>query len=253
MKLSIIIPVKDQSEALLNNLKQKVLPFFDSKKGLTYDVIVVPNGSSDEQRRLLEEGFESLPANCHLLEFDPIGAKGRAVRRGLLASNCDYDLVFDADLATDLRAFDAIYPRIGDYDAFLGNRDDRRSITNKRPLLRKLGHFVSKSMVKVRFGMKGVGDTQCGFKCFRDPVAKAMANRQMIDGIAYDVEHCYFLCLNKFRLISIPVIWLNDEKGTSIPFAKSSKEFSKDLGRIKKNRKNYTLTKQEKESIDADR
>ncbi|MCI7213459.1 MAG: hypothetical protein MR467_04875, partial [Bacillales bacterium] len=71
----------------------------------------------------------------------------------------------------------------------------------------------------------------------------------IIDGVAFDVEYCYFLSLNKFRIKRIPVYWINDDAHSSISFAKSSKQFSSDLGKIKKNKKNYILPKGVKESL----
>ncbi|HAS56402.1 MAG TPA: hypothetical protein DCR94_04035 [Firmicutes bacterium] len=246
MKISIIFPIKNQTDKFLENLEKKVIPFFN-KCGFTYDVIVCPNGSSKEEQRKLELGLSKFPPFVKMLPYNEKGAKGLAVKNGILASCCDYDLIMDVDLATDLKAFDLIKENLNNYDAFLGDRDMKGAYSGKRPFIRELGHKISKEMVRLKFHFKEIGDTQCGFKLFKDDVAKEMVKRQTIDGIAYDVEHCYFLSLNKFRVKMIPVIWINDDANTSIPFAKSSKEFSSDLRRIKKNKKNYILSKEERE------
>ena len=249
MKLSVIIPIKNQTSLLLSNLKEKVLPYFDSLPNLTYDVLIVPNGSSEQEQVGLEEGLKAFPAQVKMLPFAAEGAKGAAVKRGIEYSDSDYVLFFDADLATDLSAFSSILPIIKDHDAFIGDRDMKGSVKNKRPFIRRVGHFGSKALVKLRFRLKGVDDTQCGFKCFRTKVAKKMAERQIIDGFAFDVEYCYFLCLNGFRIKRIPVRWFNNERESSVSFASASKRFSSDLGRIKKNKRNYLLSEEEKEGL----
>ena len=67
MKISVIIPVKGQTEVLLKNLKDKVIPYFDSRKGITYDVLIAPNGSSEEEQKALLEGVKGLPAQIKVL------------------------------------------------------------------------------------------------------------------------------------------------------------------------------------------
>lgn len=249
MKLSVIIPIKNQTSLLLDNLQAKIIPYFDSLPNLTYDVLIVPNGSSEEEQAALESGLKSCPAQVKMLPFTKQGAKGRAVKRGIEYSDSDYVLFFDADLATDLSAFSAIYPIIQEYDAFIGDRDMKGSVQNKRPFIRRLGHFGSKALVKLRFHLKGVGDTQCGFKCFKTKVAKLMVKHQIIDGFAFDVEYCYFLSLNGFKIKRIPVRWFNNEEQSSVSFASASKQFWADLGRIKKNKNNYFLSPEEKEGL----
>lgn len=248
MKFSLIFPIKNQTDMFINNLKEKVIPFF-SNSGVTFDIIVVPNGSSKEEQEKLEKELALLPPFIKMLPFSKEGAKGAAIKRGIEASSCDYDLFMDVDLATDLKAFDVIKENIGKYDAFIGDRDMKGAYSGKRPFIRQLGHNVSKQLVRWRFHFKEISDTQCGFKCFKDDVAKEMIKHQIIDGVAFDVEYCYFLSLNKFKVKRIPVYWINDDAHSSISFAKSSKQFSADLGKIKKNKKNYILTKESKEKL----
>lgn len=232
----------------IKNLKEKVIPFF-STSGVTFDIIVVPNGSSKEEQVKLEKELALMPPFVRMLPFSKEGAKGAAIKKGIESSSCDYDLFMDVDLATDLKAFDLIKDNIGKYDAFIGDRDMKGAYSGKRPFIRQLGHNVSKQLVKWRFHFKSISDTQCGFKCFKDDVAKEMVRHQIIDGVAFDVEYCYFLSLNKFKIKRIPVYWINDDAHSSISFAKSSKQFSADLGKIKKNKKNYILSKESKEKL----
>jgi dolichyl-phosphate beta-glucosyltransferase len=42
--------------------------------------------------------------------------------------------------------------------------------------------------VVARLGLEGIADSQCGFKCFRGPVAQDLFRSQRTDGFGFDVE-----------------------------------------------------------------
>ncbi len=251
MKVSIIIPLKNQTDKVLYNIEHKIMPYFN-KTGLTYDIILSPNGSDPKENERLVKECSELSAAIKVLPLQKKGAKGLGVRKGIEASSADYDLIMDADLATDLSAFDDIQPALGEYDAFVADRDMAGSDANHGHLIRRLAHRISRDLVRRKFHLKDIHDTQCGFKCYRDSVAKLMVKHQRLDGIAYDVEHAYFLTLNGFKIKSVPVKWNND-KDTSIPFFSASSEFAGDLRDIKKHTQDYLLTIEEKESSHVNR
>ncbi len=244
MKIAIIFPLKNQTDKVINNIKEKVIPYFD-KTGLTYSIIISPNGSEkeeDDRLRLLAKEISPL---INVLPLAEKAGKGLGVKLGIEASDADYDLVMDADLATDLSAFDKIIPELGNYDAFVADRDMKESDADHGHLIRRLAHSISSSMVRRKFQLKDIRDTQCGFKCFRHSVALKMIATQRHNDITYDVEHSYFLTLNEYKIMPIPVIWYND-KDTSIPFFSSSRTFNKNLRDIKKHKESYILKKEER-------
>ena len=247
MKISIIIPLKNQTDKVVENIKTKVIPYFN-KSGLTYEVIISPNGSEIEEDARLREECAKIGPVVRVLPLAKIAGKGHGVKLGILASDGDYDLIMDADLATDLSAFDLIAPELGNYDAFVADRDSKESDADHGHLIRRMAHAVSEYLVRKKFSLKEIRDTQCGFKCYRHKVAEAMAKKQRLSGIAYDVEHAYFLTLNHFRIKAIPVIWHND-KDTSIPFWSASRTFNRDLRDIKKHKEDYILTKEEADAL----
>jgi dolichyl-phosphate beta-glucosyltransferase len=248
MKLDVIIPVRNQTGKLLRNLQQKVLPYFD-KVGVTYDVLICSDYSNAEQQAALVEGLKGFPVQVKLLPYENKPGKGFAVRKSILAADGDYVLFMDADLSTDLQAFDEVKGDLGRYDAFIGSRDAQgASITHKQGLLRRLTHWGAKTLIRNKFHLKGIHDTQCGYKIFRTDVAKLMARHQIIDGFAFDVEYCYFLSLNGFSIKEIPVKWENDPDSSVSPL-KASINFYKALGKIKRNKKNYILTDEEKKGL----
>ncbi len=248
MKLSVILPTRNQTDKLLKNLREKIIPYFD-KQGIVYDILIESDGSSKEEEDKLERGLEDFPIQVKHIPYEDKKGKGYAIKRAILYSDADYVLFMDADLSTDLSAFDSIKENLGKYDAYIGSREKKGAkILEKQTFLRRLTHFGSRMLIKMKFHLHNITDTQCGYKMFRGEVAKEMAKRQIIDGFAFDVEYVYFLSLNSFSILEIPVIWKNDAD-SSVSAFKASVAFAKALRLIKKNKKNYILPLEEREKL----
>ncbi len=249
MKLSLLFPCKNQAAKLLKNIKEQVLPYYDAL-GITYDCIIINDHSDEENDRLFEEGMKKMPLQVKIIKNEREGGKGNAVRAGIEASDGDWMLFMDSDLATDLSAMEKILPELKNYDAFMASRDVKGSVLNpKQTFMRRIFHFGSRTLIHWKFHFKQIKDTQCGFKCFRGKLAKEMAKRQIINGFAFDVEYCYFLELNGYKIKEVPVLWRNDPDSSVRSASKASKAFFKDMKRIKKNKTNYILTPEEKEAL----
>ena len=249
MKISLLFPCKNQAEKLIKNMKEQVLPYFD-KLGILYDCIIINDHSDEENEKLFEEGMKEMPLQVRLIKNEREGGKGNAVRAGIEESDADYVLFMDSDLATDLGCMDKIIPDLGKYEAFMASRDLKGSIINpKQTFLRRIFHFGSRTLIKMKFHFKQIKDTQCGFKCFQAKIAKEMAKRQIVAGFAFDVEYCYFLELNGYKIKEFPVYWRNDKDSSIKNARKASKAFFHDMKCIKKNKKNYILNEEEKEGL----
>lgn len=242
MKLSILIPAKNQSEKLARHLRESILPYFDGT-GVTYDVLICTDGGSEEEQRILEEHAKAFPAQVKLLPLEHIKGKGHAVKKAILNSDSDYVLFMDADLATSLDVFDAILPELGKKDCFIASRDVKGSkYGQKQPFMRQLTHWGCRKVVAWTFHMKGIKDTQCGYKCLRTDLAKKAVERSIIDGFAFDVELLYILYLNGASIVELPCTWTDDPDSSVGSPIKTAKTFYGDVRRIKKNRKNYVFS-----------
>lgn len=248
MKVTLVFPVKDQSAKLLKGIKDKVIPYFDGC-GLTYDAIIVADGSCHEQYEILEEAMKELPMNFSLTPEDPHKGKGHGVKVGIMKATGDYVLFMDADMSTDLSIFDSVKKYLGKKDAIIASRYCKGArIKVRQPLKRRIVSKGSRILIKWMFRFKGIKDTQCGYKCFRTAIAKQMAKHQIIDRFAFDVEYLYMLKLNKKSIVELPAIWSNDDD-SSLRAGKASVEFFSDMLKIKRNKKNYYF----KEEDDAHR
>lgn len=249
MKISVLLPEKNQSGKLLQHLRESILPYFDSAS-VEYEVLICPNGCSEEEMEALNEASKTLPPQVKVLPNANPG-KGEGVKQGILASSGDYCLFMDADLATGLDAFSKVLPLLGKEDAIIASRDVKGSVYGqKQPFVRRLTHFLSRQIIAFMFHLK-VKDTQCGYKAFRASVAKQMAAKQIVTGFAFDVEYLYFLRLNGFSIAEIPCVWTDDPDSTIKNKKKVYTAFYKDLRRIKKNKKNYLLNAEEKALLEV--
>ena len=74
------------------------------------------------------------------------------------------------------------------------------------PLFRRLMGRVYNILVRL-LALPGVGDTQCGFKCFRGEVVPSLFEKQTLDGFAFDVEVLFLARRLGLTMREIPVDW----------------------------------------------
>ncbi|HVK61761.1 MAG TPA: hypothetical protein VM432_09440, partial [Bdellovibrionales bacterium] len=59
------------------------------------------------------------------------------------------------------------------------------------------------------FGVRGIKDTQCGFKAFRAKPAHEIFSRQTLNGFAFDVEVLILAEELGYKTDVLPVRWIN--------------------------------------------
>ena len=132
------------------------------------------------------------PANC---------GKGAAVRRGALEAKGDWVLMSDVDRSAPFAEF----ARLAEHaDAWMvcGSRHGRPGMPFRRRLLSRLFHFCVWCA-----GVRGVYDTQCGFKLFRMDVMRAVFEHQRIMRFAFDVELIRRVVSAGGKVAEVPVEW----------------------------------------------
>jgi hypothetical protein len=50
-------------------------------------------------------------------------------------------------------------------------------------------------------------DTQCGFKCFRSPVAEDLFRNLTLSGWSFDIELLYIARKRGYHIVEVPIPW----------------------------------------------
>jgi len=82
--------------------------------------------------------------------------------------------------------------------------------------------------------IRGIKDTQCGFKCFRRDVANRIFPKQTIRGFTFDVEILYIASNLGYKIKEVPINWYNSPQ-TSVNAMSDSLKMFIDLLRIRFN------------------
>lgn len=230
VSLSVVIPCFNEMANLRKGVLEKVEKFLSRQK-FSYEVIIVDDGSTDGSREFIEK-FVSDNTHFRLIKGKHTG-KGGAVTTGVLGSAGEYVLFADMDQATPIEELDKLLPHFKDgYDIVIGSRNsERKGAPLSRKLMAKAAILARRTVV----GIKGISDTQCGFKMFKHDVAQDLFGKikeihkgfKDIGGSAvsagFDMELLLLAQKKGYRIKEVPVEWLYVETRRVSPIKDSVK------------------------------
>lgn len=162
-----------------------------------------------------EKSWRSWPEPT--LAFKVIGqparlGKGHGIRQAVEIARGAAVGFADADNKVPISEFDKLWPYLTDgYDVVIGSRGvDPSLVERKQPLYRQLGSKGFAVFMHAVVGLKGISDTQCGFKFFKRHVAKELFRRQKIDGYMFDVEILALTEQFSYSIKEVPIRWHDD-------------------------------------------
>ncbi len=201
--LSLIIPAHNEETRLPETLRQ-VFEFAD-KQSYSVEVLVVENGSSDKTFQIAQGYAEQRPQMKLLQNFQ--SGKGRAVRQGMLAAQGEYRFMCDVDLSMPVGEINRFLPpALEGYDVAIASRETAGALRIGEPYYRHLVGRVYNGLIRL-LALPGLQDTQCGFKCFRGPVAEDLFCRQTRAGWSFDVEILFIARKLGYKVVEIPIPW----------------------------------------------
>jgi dolichyl-phosphate beta-glucosyltransferase len=180
------------------------------------EVLIVDDGSQDQTVEVVES-FRIAYPNLTLIRSDHRG-KGYAVRTGMLAARGHIILFSDADLSTPIEAIADLLPWFErGYGIVIGSREGSGAKRIKEPFYR---HFMGRvfNLVVRLLTVRGIDDTQCGFKAFQDDVARDVFSRMKLYGAdaqrvtdsmvtGFDVEVLFIGQKAGYKIKELPVEW----------------------------------------------
>ena len=201
--LSIVIPAYNEESRLPNTLEQ--INAFIERQTYTAEVLVVENGSQD-RTFAVAQAFAGEHPRVTVLQEGQRG-KGLAVRRGILQARGEYRFMCDADLSMPVDEINRFLPpALPGADIVIGSREAPGAVRYNEPQYRHLGGRAVNTMIRL-LALPGLNDTQCGFKCFRAPVAEALFRLQTLTGWAFDVELLYLARQRGYSIVELPIHW----------------------------------------------
>jgi dolichyl-phosphate beta-glucosyltransferase len=205
--LSVVIPAYNEERRLPPTL-EAVHSFF-ARRGDEFEIIVVDDGSSDRTLDAVHGLQASLPGLRVLRQPRNLG-KGAAVRAGVLASRGGAVLFSDADLSTPIECVDLLWPWLGrGYDVAIGSRSrvDSEVLVHQSFVRENMGRTFNR--IVGLLGVRGIRDTQCGFKLFSARAAKRLFAGLRTRGFAFDVEVLIRARRLGYRIAEVGVRWIN--------------------------------------------
>lgn len=201
--LSLIIPAFNESARLPDTLKQ--IDTFLSRQDFPYEILVVENGSSDDTLGIARRLQDSIR---YLSVFhEEKRGKGWAVKRGMLAAKGDYRFICDADLSMPIEEIlRFIPPQLKDVPIAIASREAPGAVRYDEPEYRHLVGRLFNFLVRVLL-LRGLNDTQCGFKCFRADAAESVFPLVTITGWTFDVEALFIARKAGFAIHEVPIPW----------------------------------------------
>ncbi|MBI4037466.1 glycosyltransferase family 2 protein [Candidatus Curtissbacteria bacterium] len=211
--LSVVIPAYNEEPNFEKGTLEEVTDYL-KKKDYQSEVIIVDDGSDDKTASLAQE-FAKKHDNVRVVK-NPHQGKAETVKTGVMEAQGEHILFTDFDQATPISEVEKLLPLFPEYDIVIGSRQLPGAKREKEPIHRHimgLGFNILVQMIAVR----GIWDTQAGFKCFKGKVAKELFGALKVYGkgkqvkgalvTAFDVELLFIAKKRGYKIKEVPIVW----------------------------------------------
>lgn len=201
--LSIVIPAFNE-ELRLTPALNSIYRFME-KVEYSFEVIVVDDGSKDKTSELVKARPEYLKT-LSLIRQRKNHGKGYAVKLGVQHALGSFIIFVDADGATPIEEIIKLHKALEvNADIAIGSRALKQSNV-KDSWHRKIMGITFNFIIRILL-VKGIKDTQCGFKLFKGTVAKELFNQIKLIGFSFDVELLFLAQKYGYNIVEVPVCW----------------------------------------------
>lgn len=238
MTISLIIPCYNEEANIQKGVLDKIGNFTRNDNRFV-EVSIVDDGSDDHSKKIIKQEYLPQFPKFKLIENNHQG-KAFAIITGIEKTKGDLVMFSDIDLATPIEESEKLISQTSGYDVVIGSRNNRRE---GAPYLRKImavGFIIIRDLM---IGLKGIKDTQCGFKIFKRNAAlniitrlKVFHNKRVAEGSSvtagFDLEFLFIALKLGYKVKEVPVTWLHVET-KNVNFLKDSLETLLDILKIR--------------------
>lgn len=211
--LTVIIPAYNEMSNFSAGKLDQIFDYLEVNH-LNWPVIIIDDGSTDGSTEKIKEWLQgkskwSLLVNQHQ-------GKAMTIKAGVTAAESKQVLMTDFDQATPIGEVEKLLPFMDKgYQIVIGSREVKGSLRQQEPWYRHLMGKVFNSLVQL-VAIRGIHDTQCGFKIFETKVARDLFSRLIVyrphpekhafTG-AFDVELLYLAYKQGLKIAEVPIAW----------------------------------------------
>jgi dolichol-phosphate mannosyltransferase len=182
------------------------------------DILVVDDGSPDGTGAIVDAIVANNPRVYIIHRASKLGLGTAYIVGFRWALERKYDLVFemDADFSHNPERLPEFLEAIKEADLVLGSRyqDGHVNVVNW-PMSRLFLSYAANIYARAITGLP-IFDTTGGFKCFRRNVLESVdLNSVKSNGYAFQIEMSYRVWKRGFRLVEIPIIFVDRTEGVS--------------------------------------
>ncbi len=210
----VIIPTYNEKE----NIENIIRAVF--KLPELFHILIIEDGSPDGTAAIVMQLQKEFDGQLFMVERKGKLGLGTAYIAGFkwaLAHNYDYIFEMDADFSHNPTDLPKLYRACSEQgaDVAIGSRYVSGVNVVNWPIGRVLMSYFASKYVRFVLGIK-ISDTTAGFKCYRANVLKTIdLDKIKFKGYAFQVEMKFTAYKCGFKLVEVPIIFINRELGTS--------------------------------------
>ncbi|MDR0348804.1 MAG: polyprenol monophosphomannose synthase [Tannerella sp.] len=210
----VIIPTYNEKE----NIENIIRAVFGLEK--VFHVLIIDDGSPDGTADIVKTLQAEFPERLFIIERSGKQGLGTAYICGFKWSIAyGYDFIFemDADFSHNPDDLPRLYAACVEdgADVAVGSRYCNGVNVVNWPLGRVLMSYYASVYVRLVTGLK-VRDTTAGFKCYRRKVLETIElDKIHFKGYAFQIEMKYTAFKCGFKLVEVPIVFINRVLGTS--------------------------------------
>jgi dolichol-phosphate mannosyltransferase len=210
----VIIPTYNERE----NIENIIRAVFALEK--VFHILIIEDGSPDGTASIIKTLQQEFPERLFMIERKGKLGLGTAYIAGFkwsLEHNYEYIFEMDADFSHNPADLPRLYKACAEEgaDVAIGSRYISGVNVVNWPMGRVLMSYFASKYVRLITGIP-VQDTTAGFKCYRRRVLETIdLDGIRFKGYAFQIEMKFTAYKCGFKIVEVPVIFINRELGTS--------------------------------------
>ena len=204
---SLVLPAYNEESHIRKNIDS----FW--KNEVFDEIIAVDNNSTDNT------AVEIKKTKAQYLQ-ETIQGYGQALRKGMEYSKCDYIVTCEPDSTFNANDIFKFLAYIDDFDCIFGTRTTKSLIHDraKMKFSLRIGNILVAKMLEYLFLGPTLSDVGCTYKVISRKAYESIKNNLKVTGSEFQPELMINLILKKYKILEIPVNYLEREGKSKITY-----------------------------------